>query len=117
MKHTVLRFVYALICIVGLQLMQTEDTFAADCWVYSNETTNWFVQDETIQWRRDGLDCRVNVKTASKDPNNTAKTKIHHKHYSYYNGAWYVVYTKFEPMPVDHDPIEQAIFNFLFNNR
>ena len=94
MKRTVLRFISALICIIGLQLMQTEDTFAADCWVYSNETTNWFVQDETIQWRRDGLDCRVNVKTASKDPNNTAKT-----------------------MPVDHDPIEQAIFNFLLNNR
>ena len=74
--------------------MQTEDTFAADCWVYSNETTNWFVQDETIQWRRDGLDCRVNVKTASKDPNNTAKTKIHHKHYSYYNGECIIVCVK-----------------------
>ena len=102
---------------LGLQATSVKDANAADCWVYNNETTNWFVMDETIWWREDGLYCEAQIKTASRNVYNTAKTKIHYEKFFYDNGIWYVKPERGNPVSVDDSPSAQAVLNFLFKYR
>ena len=113
MNHIILRLLIVVAFYLG---MSFSNAYAADHWVYSTDTTNIYVVEETINWT-DDYNCTVGIRTLQANGTNAAQNKARSSHFFYSDGTWYVSVMKQDAILVDSSPVQSAILSFILEYR